>query len=390
MSEQPLYSYWDEQASLAAAAPPASTPAREQQDDALHQQFQAQYFQQEQQQQQESTSSSHQHITSNMPYGSFGQSNSAGQEDPYHAFMLHLPSLGAYSTESPSGKVSSSSNNNDVSAGAGAVAVGGQNQLAVLQLQQNLMFMLQQQQQLEQSVVDVDDGNVDSTRGRSSLIQQHQQQHQAQQQQHRSQLTANPSQVTISQQQAGNNIGNRGEQASWGNSLDLDSSNLMAHYRHLFATHLEDAAAQASGGNATNSQKTSNNNYNNNNNNQYQSDTISPSSSRLFALGAMVQPLSSSKPEQIISTGDSKAPEISASSLGISESSSDFMMRLFLDESSKLSALGSPYDKSVGIFTQQQQQPPLTVPSAQGITVSDLGLLLFTLIQCSSLLSYSC
>jgi hypothetical protein len=363
MTEQPLYSYWDEQASSAATAH-ATADSHGEQDDSLHQQFQAHYFQQQQQQQQQkdttfSQQQASQQFTSNLPYGNV-HSSSAGHEDPHHAFTMQLPSLGTCSAGSPSRQVNSSANNNDFSGLAEADVAGRQNQLALMQLQQNLMLMLQEQQ--EHSVVDAGDGSMDSTWRRSSTVPL----------QNGRVLALNAYQTTASNQHDGTNNGNEDDQGSGRSSLvgvDLGSGNFMAQYRRLFGTPLEDAAPSATGGHATNRESSSNND-------QHQRDTISPSSSRLFALGAMVQPLSSNKPEPIISNGNQKPPEISASSLGMSESSSDFMMKLFLDESSKLPALGDVYDKSVGLYSQQQeqqqqqqQQGPLIVSSAQDITV---------------------
>jgi hypothetical protein len=361
MAEQPLYSYWDEQATSAATANAAAASHGEQ-DDSLHQQFQAHYFQQQQQQQQQDTTFSQQQAsqqyTSNLPYGN-AHSSSTGHEDPHHSLMMHLPSLGTCSAGSPSRQVNSSADNNDFSALGEADVAGRQNQLALMELQQNLMLMLQEQQ--EHSVVDAGDGSMDSTWRRSSTVPL---------QKNGQILAQNAYQTTVSNQHDGTNNGNEDDQGSGRSSLvgvDLGSSHFMAQYRRLFVAPLEDAAPSCC--NATNRES-------NSNNDQHQRDTISPSSSRLFALGAMVQPLSSNKPEPIVSSGNQKPPEISASSLGMSESSSDFMMKLFLDESSKLSALGNVYDKSVGLYSQQQQQQqqqqgPLLVSSAQDITVSE-------------------
>jgi hypothetical protein len=345
MSEQPLYTYWDEQALSDAASSGQQQDAGQQSQQ--QQQLQSHYFQHRQESNSSSQHSSQHHPLDNLVYSTSNNNHGQYQEDQFQALMMN-PSVvrnqgtAAAAAAAVVDSIEPPRGSSGVERGQGL----GQNQLAVLQLQQNLMLMLQQQQ--EQSMKS---GEGSSSGSRLRMNQHPQQSSQS------SHANALPKQD--------------GETVKKQHGSEDPNMDLQRQYRHLFGTPLEGGASQASGGESTNR---------NSRGKHLPSDEVSPSSSRLFAIGAMVQPLSSDKPQHVISArGENKTPEITASSLGMSESSIDFMMKLFQDENAKLSDLTqqSSYDNSTGLFLQQQQQQqqkqlyqPPTVASAQGISVS--------------------
>mmetsp|Transcript_23451 Transcript_23451/g.38197 ORF Transcript_23451/g.38197 Transcript_23451/m.38197 type:complete len:673 (-) Transcript_23451:106-2124(-) len=196
----------------------------------------------------------------------------------------------------------------------------GRNQEALLQLQKNMLIMMQQQR--EQTTHSSAGGGSGSpvnsmSGGMASLGPGHQSQYRHQQEQHHS-PSMKPNQM---QQYMQESKASFPSQPSSGNGqlrdtfdLEQDPNDFMAQYRHLFGEE----------GNMNNK--------------------ISPSSSRLFALGVKVEPIKSS------SSGKNKTQGISASSLGMSESSSDFMMKLFQSENDD--------DNSNSMMMQHQQQMP--------------------------------
>lgn len=326
-SEQPsLYSYWDDQASSGASN--SSEQQQQQQDQSQQQQpqhLQAQYFQQSQ------------HFPLDMAFGQQQQS-----DDVFQTLMMNPPS--SSSAYSASGDASGDNDSGG----------GGQNQQAVLQLQQNLMLMLQQQQ--EQSVMT--DASAGSNDRRRSLSQQHQQK--------KNDLKA--AHASMVSKQDGND-----EDKRQSNSFEdgrQDPQDLMSQYRHLFGAPLEEQQAQQSSGAGNRSSRK-------HSSSSLPTDRVSPSSSRLFAIGAMVQPLSSNKPPPMIDPSSSndgynnkKGPEISALSLGMSESSSDFMMKLFQDESGNIPGSQRQHQQNpYGGNMYSKQQQPVAVTSAQGIMV---------------------
>jgi hypothetical protein len=180
-----------------------------------------------------------------------------------------------------------------------APAAGQNNQESVRQLQQNLMLMLQQHS--EQKAGDqTSQGNNTSQLSHSPQLQSQQQE------------------------------------------------DFMAQYCQLLGLQQDDGAPEPA---PSNSGSTSNSIDN----------TASPSSSRLFALGAMVEPLPPDKPPHFKTSGKSgtkKQQEISASSLGMSESSSDFMMKLFQSDGGTQQ---QPSDYSGSFPFQQTSNSSITV-----------------------------
>jgi len=326
--QQSLFAYWDQQ-QTSSGAPSSSHPQYRPQPSQLQDQFTP---------------------ISNMDgqYSGFPsmnqnqQSNSAGgtnQMDPFHL-----------------------SGAND--------GANGRNQEALLQLQKNMLIMMQQQrEQTTHSSAGGGSGSpVDSmSGGMASLGPGHQSQYRHQQEQHHS-PSMKPNQM---QQYMQESKASFPSQPSSGNGqlrdtfdLEQDPNDFMAQYRHLFGTSADKPSHTASVSDvapaATSSSISTNNvdarnsghprmssasaSSNRSGEEGNMNNKISPSSSRLFALGVKVEPIKSS------SSGKNKTQGISASSLGMSESSSDFMMKLFQSENDD--------DNSNSMMMQHQQQMP--------------------------------
>ncbi|KAG7343146.1 hypothetical protein IV203_021091 [Nitzschia inconspicua] len=335
MSEQQsLYAYWDDQASNAAGT--NGVGGQPPQQDA--QQLQAQYFQQPQQ--------APRNFPMDLGYSSGQQENQFLSMNTFPSPAACLPGDESRRGTSPQNSAASARTTRE-----GEENVGGHNQQAVLQLQQNLMLMLQQHQ--EQGMALIGGGVAGSS---SNCLQFPSNQHPLQKQSSKHVPT------TIPKSHGDNDADTNKQNGNLLASVEDDRSNFMANYRHLFGTLLDDGAEDP--GRDRSSSMTTKSNL-------YPRDAISPSSSHLFAIGAMVQPLSSSKPPQIPSSSGASeriAPEISASTLGMSESSSDFMMKLFQDENSKLPALAQQQNQQGDSMYSQNHNHPMTVSSAHGIT----------------------
>jgi hypothetical protein len=342
MSEHPLFAYWDQEAASGAPIPSSSQlqQQQQQQQQLLQAHFQhhslsssSQSAPQQQQQQQQP------HLPLNLNYD-FGNEQTGVQADLHS--LMNVPSSGFNQLEP-----STSSDNSNPTCTTTTTRSGGDtsaltNQQAVQQLQQNLMLMLQQQS--DQSF------NMNSGNQMSMGLQQSSLQQQAVRQQS---TTNNHGVTSSSTQQDVRKIGGTND---YGRSSFLqdafgthdDSGNLLAQYRQLFGNTWEGEASS---------------NIANRSSVETDATNTSPSSSRLFALGSMVEPLASNKPQLSTSSGDKKGPEISASSLGMSESSTDFMMKLFQFENNK--KFTQSYDNS-------SRLQPMEVPTYQNITVGDI------------------